>query len=1200
MGNFNYGSQSIQFRFEYLLNSDKFSELFNKTIKAGIYEGMELSKVDDSTVQVSSGVMVINDITGNNITVRIRTDNLSVITGISETTPVIVWRYQYQPSLNNYADLVVTDRYSVQKDDIVIGEAMYSGTTMDSEFDLAQRTKGFIQEVRDVNDSCKVTAVLNSAGDAYEDFAHVNKGYVSFGNEAFEVEDQNTPSFSVPTLDTRVDLLYINTSGVMTIEEGVEDGSLEPPSHNDRLVLAEITRYVGRTELLQRDIKDVRPWFFVPNVVLSQLEEQQALNDKFFNSGVLKNEGDELNLIPNDPENDFTLIVKTGKALVGGKYTPRSTDFSIGTSPASGVEVGATKDDDGYFNNLTGTLFVGDGSNTVTGTHFGTAASNDFSGDVVSVNSDTELTINRTVPGAETTEESGDALINDWETVDFSVEDEQILNCNGSVHKIKYDGYHKVLPLDADGNIEIRDIENNIVYSNYAYNKSGSGVDIRIDTADAKITRLNTGGVQAIVRINYSYGLPRFDLLELNDDNTLFIKEGTPDNYKDLIKPAIDANNIGLWYIFIDEMVSGIIEDDLLDIRFFIKEIKEGIYSAHFKYDSVTDITELNPKIIAELSNDTADKITGKWLPTTCTGDKYAPLESHNRLALCGVKTVNLLEDWNLVSNKHRLKDLFYAEFGYKYIRLEPDAIAGKEVLKLVYNPILGTDFEGSISLDSNGRLSSILEVGKTYCLSIYIKSNIEIQLFGDVDISYTESDSNFSNPFSSTEWKRVYMTFTVDSIDDPLGKIRVFTISNWEGNITYPDIEIKGIQLENITDNSWNVPGMYPTPFTIGQRWGDESSPNSLSILTDILPKDKFSLFFKQESMFDVDRILNFGGNYFTPLGYVLYSSLFSIEKIYIPPASVFLTAVDFIGRYGQTIAPSGDEDVFTNPYSIAFDSTGAYYVADYSDKLVKKFDSSGNYLFTIDFSLGSNILSEKIIINNNDNLLIIYYSEWVGILLYDSDGNLIGKISDIPSGVTNEAIGFGYRTIIENSVGWDSSNLSYSINIAISPLNNSLYIGDYNQKVKIFDKIIPNITGDITNIADGSTDILTHTCTGHGLSEGDSIIISGTSTDIDREHIVFNIIDTDNFQTKIDESLKPTLPLIGTYPFTQSNEYRFNKKIEGYSYFVPRSIIFKSTGEYFVGTIYAIYEFDSSDNMIGWYGYNGSEVRYFTASEG
>ena len=180
------------------------------------------------------------------IQARVRTKDPVTVT-VATSTPWIILRWEYVESANNYMDILAVAEGDIQADDLVVGKCVFSGSILTG-FDYSKRS---VPNVWDL--FLKVEPL-----DPPEMRVRIRKGRVSYGIQNFDILDQISQPFTAPTSNPRIDLVYVDTDGIVKIKQGTEAADPIPPDYEVKLVLAEITLYVGMTEITANDIKDVR------------------------------------------------------------------------------------------------------------------------------------------------------------------------------------------------------------------------------------------------------------------------------------------------------------------------------------------------------------------------------------------------------------------------------------------------------------------------------------------------------------------------------------------------------------------------------------------------------------------------------------------------------------------------------------------------------------------------------------------------------------------------------------------------------------------------------------------------------------------------------------------------------------------------------------------------------------------------------
>jgi hypothetical protein len=80
-----------------------------------------------------------------------------------------------------------------------------------------------------------------------------NRAYVD-GNNPVNFAGGNSPPFSAPSADPRIDLLHLDKSAVLAITQGAEAGAPVPPTYpQDKMVICEVYNRVGQTSIKNLD-----------------------------------------------------------------------------------------------------------------------------------------------------------------------------------------------------------------------------------------------------------------------------------------------------------------------------------------------------------------------------------------------------------------------------------------------------------------------------------------------------------------------------------------------------------------------------------------------------------------------------------------------------------------------------------------------------------------------------------------------------------------------------------------------------------------------------------------------------------------------------------------------------------------------------------------------------------------------------------
>lgn len=317
MGATNHGTQTITFQYFLEATGAKFGKRLLDVLPPGTYSGGYLTKVTDSEVSLSALVAEIRD-ANNQISVRTASaatlNSTTLNSGaISSATPYLVLRWVYAPSSANYVDIhALASTGAALENDIIIGKCLFSGSTLTG-FDYTDRTFLNIQNL-----FFKVEVALGLYVRLRAGRIHTSSGFVV-------VPDQLVGPFSVPSSpNSRIDLVYVDSSGSIQILQGSQGTSPTAPSYGGKTVLAQVTVVNGDTSIPYNRIVDTRSFITAGSSSLYSGGESLT----FSNGAVLK-QGFNTNVGTTTPvafNTPFPNGVKT--PLITVKDTYSGADFT--------------------------------------------------------------------------------------------------------------------------------------------------------------------------------------------------------------------------------------------------------------------------------------------------------------------------------------------------------------------------------------------------------------------------------------------------------------------------------------------------------------------------------------------------------------------------------------------------------------------------------------------------------------------------------------------------------------------------------------------------------------------------------------------------------------------------------------------------------------------------------------------------------
>lgn len=243
----NIGSQTITVKYFDPVDSAGIADKIALDVrKTGIYSGGYLTKVSDVSVSLSTFTCEIGDGTYQ---VRGQTGAAVTIT-VGVATPYVVLRWTYTGSASaDYIDFLAVASGGILSTDLIVGLCTFSGSTLTG-FNYASRSNPAIFDLF-LKPEPTVPASM---------YVRVRGGRVTYGASNFDIVDQNSPLFVAPGSNSRIDLLQINSSGVIIVTQGVAAASPVAPNYGGNVTLAEVTIASGQTTITSASIKDVRAY----------------------------------------------------------------------------------------------------------------------------------------------------------------------------------------------------------------------------------------------------------------------------------------------------------------------------------------------------------------------------------------------------------------------------------------------------------------------------------------------------------------------------------------------------------------------------------------------------------------------------------------------------------------------------------------------------------------------------------------------------------------------------------------------------------------------------------------------------------------------------------------------------------------------------------------------------------------------------
>jgi hypothetical protein len=248
MGGTNYGTQTHSFSLGEIGRAINFNNLNYKIIPLGVFEGFDVTKVDDITVAISSGVAVIQSNNESNV-VKLKTDSSANIS-VDNTKDYVILRHTWSNTIgNNYTDFLSVATGDLLSTDIILGRLEWDTVVLTA---IDETVKNY-SPLQTISDRLNTLNVI--ADDPESSSVKVLKGgELLVNNNIVTVADNDSVSLT-STILGRIDYIYIDTTGSLSVIEGSDAGvPVAPAIPNDGVVIAKVTRGASRTTVKGSEI----------------------------------------------------------------------------------------------------------------------------------------------------------------------------------------------------------------------------------------------------------------------------------------------------------------------------------------------------------------------------------------------------------------------------------------------------------------------------------------------------------------------------------------------------------------------------------------------------------------------------------------------------------------------------------------------------------------------------------------------------------------------------------------------------------------------------------------------------------------------------------------------------------------------------------------------------------------------------------
>ena len=206
------------------VNSNEVNDRISHMSQRGIYSGGYLTKTNDTTVSLSVLTCEIGDA---NHQVKVTTTGANAIT-VSNVNVYVVLRWAYVGAANTAMTFTAVSTTSAN--DVVVGKCVYTGATLTG-FDYTLRTNPVVLYKNLLVEPLETAAM----------YVRIRGGKISNGAGVIDIVDQISPVFTAPGSNSRIDVVVSDSSGVISIIQGVSSATPVAPDYAGKLGLAEVT-----------------------------------------------------------------------------------------------------------------------------------------------------------------------------------------------------------------------------------------------------------------------------------------------------------------------------------------------------------------------------------------------------------------------------------------------------------------------------------------------------------------------------------------------------------------------------------------------------------------------------------------------------------------------------------------------------------------------------------------------------------------------------------------------------------------------------------------------------------------------------------------------------------------------------------------------------------------------------------------------
>jgi len=264
MGFQNKGNQQELYKFRTPLDSDYINKLFQDVFSCGVYNGFEVSKIDNVTVNINPGKAIISDGIYTSIIETLESIDNQIV---SPLIPYIVMRWSYSANVSWYADFTAVSYSGIRQNDIILAKVIFDNSSNIISVNNDIKILPDSLRLEQINNNLRVNMNYSTPGMS----VIVNPGFI-YGLDGVKHTFIST-TVNISTADStnpRIDLVVVDGNSQINILTGTPSSTPVAPNAKGMFVLSEV--YVGAnvTIIYDENLNDDRS-FFTPIFQLGQI-----------------------------------------------------------------------------------------------------------------------------------------------------------------------------------------------------------------------------------------------------------------------------------------------------------------------------------------------------------------------------------------------------------------------------------------------------------------------------------------------------------------------------------------------------------------------------------------------------------------------------------------------------------------------------------------------------------------------------------------------------------------------------------------------------------------------------------------------------------------------------------------------------------------------------------------------------------------